>query len=196
MGCRVKWPVVVFALTWVGVHVVSACSSDAPKPVVDELADVIYAAGANDEALVALLDAPVVEDPEQAAHLLEPAPDVPLRRAEPANFFWRVGAPSAAHERSPNMLDALALIATAHAHGPPINGRGYLLLLKNEQGDVVYRAFTTDLNHLITPTAWGELTSNTTTITASVLHAVFINDAVAENGGPWLGPEVLYELQD
>lgn len=188
------WPVVVVALTWVGVHVASACTSDAPTPVEDDLAGVIYGAGANDEALSALLDAPLVEDLEQAAHLLEPAPDVPLSRAEPANFSWRVGAPSAALERPP--ADGLALISSAYAHGPPINGRGYLLTLKNDGGEVVYRAFTTDLNHLVTPTPWRDLTTNTTTLTASVLHAVFINDVVADGGGPWLGPEVLYEVAD
>ncbi len=212
MGRRVARAAVAAAVVWMGAHALAACGDTTTPDIVDEdpTADVIYDGGANDEALDVLLAATLVDDVDQAAHVIAPTMEAPLSRTEAPEFSWQVGAPTAKatpngsppdratdkRQRSLSSPPAMAswLISSAHAHGAPVNGRAYLLVIEDERGDVVYRVFTTNLKHLVPSAIWADITAGSETMTVSILHAVFTNDAIADNGGPWLGPSVRYTL--
>lgn len=191
---------------WALAHLGAACSDDDPVVVEDDA--VIFESGANDEALAALFAAPFVDDLQQAAHFTSPLDGASVAAAEPPLLSWRVGAPSGALLRrpapsTPALLDRFAPwlqpIRSAHAHGPPVNGRAYLLFVGDAEGHAFYRVFTTDLEHVPTAAAWDELVTIARdrggVLSAWVVNAVFENDVIVEGGGPWQGPTITFRVE-
>jgi hypothetical protein len=172
-------------------------------------ADVLFEAEATDEALEALLAATPIDDPSQAAQLTAPEASAALNSETPARFSWTVG-PTAS--LAPSHMDGLDLddataqrggpelrwwseltalvgpVREAHAHGTPVNGRGYLLVVENAEGEAVHRVFTLALEHTPSSDAWQQLASQPQPLRASVLNAIFENNRIASEGGPWQGP--------
>jgi hypothetical protein len=188
------------------------------------LDDVIFEGGATDEALAALLAGDVTDDPAQAAYLTTPVEGASVPTSSPVTFAWRVGAPPSGALRTvptrrfgngaprpdvgPSRFAVLErpsspvgdLIAwlgparVAYAHGAPVNGRGYLLVIEDAEGRPLRRVFTLDLTHTPAQADWSTLTQTPGILRASVLGAVFEDNRVATDGGPWQGPETSFSF--
>jgi len=164
-------------------------------------ADVIFEAEATDEALEAMLAATDLDDPTQAASLVAPSAGATLDAATPAKFSWTVGASASlipARGRGRDGVDGATTwaefaalfgpIRSAHAHGTPVNGRAYFLVVEDAEGEPVHRVFTLAFDHTPSASAWDKLAAAPQPLRASVRSAIFENDRIATDGGPWSGP--------
>ncbi len=192
------------ALAWASTHLLAACGDDSGA------ADARIVYEASHPALDALLAAPQVDDGLQAVHLIEPVDGEMLDANTPVTFRWRVG-PGAARLQTPvvprsSMLAGLSEVVepplelslslmqslvsplrTAHAHGPPISGRGYYLVAQDEEGVSRYRLWTTALEHTPGDIDWKILAEASGTVRITVVNALFHDDVVVQGGGPWAG---------
>ena len=163
-------------------------------------ADVIFEAEATDEALEALLAASDVDDPTQAARLVAPSAGATLDASTPVTFSWTVGASASlvparrrghqGSDRAETWAELAALfgpVRVAHAHGTPVNGRGYFLVVEDADGNPVHRVFTLAFDHTPSASAWDALAAAPQPLRASVRSAIFENDRIATDGGPWSG---------
>jgi len=179
----------------------ASCETPAPpeQPDPENIDDVIRSAAATDEALVALLAATPKNDPTQAAVLDHPVPGGVLPGSPAAEFAWHVTqstgarAPAPAGERGSGRepawaaaLERLGFVGVAHAHGAPMNGRGYLLVVSNAAGAPLLRVFTDKLAYTPGDAVWGSMVK-AGTLRAVVINAVFENNRIAEGGGPFQG---------
>jgi len=196
---------------WTAMNVLAACGdeADTPAPGDEEVADARLIHEASDPALTALLDAPLVDDPAQAAYLLEPSDGTTLDPSTPIFFRWRVGPPEARRVAPPRLnqrpssklaflpapedegpLGWLWPIGTARAHGVPISGRGYYLVAEDEAGVIRYRLWTAALKHLPESRDWEFLAEATGEVQVYIVNAIFDNDQLVDGGGPWRGPSI------
>jgi hypothetical protein len=171
-------------------------------------ADVIYEADATDEALEALLAATDVDDPTQAARLVAPSAGTTLDAATPAKFSWTVGTsasltpllrrgkdgPDIATTWWAELAALLGPVRSAHAHGTPVNGRGYLLVIEDADGNTAHRVFTLAFDHTPSASAWDTLAAAPQPLRASVRSAIFENNRIATDGGPWSGPSTEFTI--
>ncbi|MBM4376224.1 MAG: hypothetical protein FJ095_14165 [Deltaproteobacteria bacterium] len=97
---------------------------------------------------------------------------------------------STADSRFPAWLHDLAPVSVAHAHGSPINGRAYFLVVTDANGEPVYQVFTLGFENVLGESTREELALVPQPLRASVLNAVFDNDAIIPGGGPWRGPAI------
>ena len=214
----------VFALAALSSFALIACGDDASSGSggsgASGTADVIYEAEATDEALEALLAASPVDNANEAAYLTSPVEGDVLAKASAPTFAWRVGpeatgalfAPSPERfgfTQSPTvrlpgwaqpsvaslLLGALATAQPAYAHGTPVNGRGYLLVIEDGSGAEVHRVFTLNLEHTPTQAAWDALASKSGPFSVSVLNAIFETNKVVPDGGPFQGPAVSFSVE-
>jgi hypothetical protein len=88
--------------------------------------------------------------------------------------------------------DLLGPVRAAHAHGAPMNGRGYLLVLSGPEGEVLARVFTTALSYTPDAATWDALSAEGSPITAVVTNAVFADGRVAPDGGPFAGEPITF----
>lgn len=204
-----------------GLQLAAACHDD--ETTADELADVVFEAKTNDEALAAMLAAPPVDDPTQAAYLEAPADGATLQASDALTFRWRVGKAAASrtfttpdqatmarleHPAGPSLLPrsraangpwwsllrAVAPIGVAHAHGTPVNGRAYFLVVTDANGAPLYRVFSLGFENVTSAAKRAELAAAAQPLRASVLDAVLENDAIAPGGGPWQGPAIAFTV--
>lgn len=187
--------------------------------------DVVYEALASDEAYEALLAATPIEDTAEAAYVTSPAEGAALGAASPETFEWRVGptearwAPvtpsgprfgAARHAEGArpgsvhgwltgapvDVLLGPALSARqAAAHGPPVNGRAYYLVVEDAAGAIVHHVFTLDLSHTPSPEAWALLAAAEGPLRGHVVNAIFEDNRIVEDGGPFLGPSVTFSVE-
>jgi hypothetical protein len=181
-------------------------------PQAPSLEGVIYEGGANDEALVALLAKAPVASASQGTVFDTPAASELLAATAPATFAWHVGGATAALEapsepHSPaglspapprsvreSLVDLVGPPRAANAHGPPVNGRAYFLVLSDAKEHAVVRVFTTNLSYTPDAAAWQKLQSAAGPLTAGITSAVFENSRVAQDGGPYVGQPVTFSL--
>lgn len=173
----------------------------------DPYADVAFEAGATDEALDALLAATAAtDDYDHAAFILTPQDGATLELGSPLKFTWQVGPPATgardivpldvrlgrATRHVPSALSELESILgperEAHAHGDPVNGNAFLLRIQDARGVEVHRAFTTALEHTPSQDVWTALSTAEQPLAACVVSAVFEENRIAPDGGPWAGP--------
>jgi hypothetical protein len=165
----------------------------------DDLSDVIYEGVATDEALLALLAATVEQGPGGTV-FDEPAEGVELAVATAPRFAWHVSASaevrpapsSPTHgrrlaQRERSLLESFsgAVSATAWAHGPPVNGRAYFLVLSAPNRPEALRVFTTELEYTPAAEVWQGV--GTGDVTATIRSAIFENNRVPAGGGPFEG---------
>lgn len=186
---------------WLGLPVaLSAC--DESDSGADDLSDVLYEGGATDEGLVDLLARTPIDGSAEAANILEPSAGAALPSA-PATFSWAVGATarvphgfeprrSAPRPRTRLGLRTLLGPGVAYAHGAPINGRAYFLVLSTPGKAKLVRVFTMNLSFTPSASVWERVLGSGEPVTASVLSAIFENNRVAQDGGPFVGPAVTY----
>lgn len=171
----------------------------------DDLADVLYEGEATDEALVELLASTPVDDASQSASFLTPAAGATLDPATVQTFTWAVGgtalriAPvpagssrsARAAKRDVSWLERAAGVIfdvrEAHAHGAPVNGRAYLLVFSTASDAKLLRVFTTELQYVPDTAAWEKL-SAAGAVSVTITNAIFEQNRVAPEGGPFVGP--------
>jgi len=179
-----------------------------------DFADVIYQAEATDEALVALVDAAPKDEPENAAVF-----DVPGETTLPATpiptFSWHAGGESAGPVRSPHqwwtlpkgphrtpssrfaslLEGALSGVPSAYAHGTPVNGPAYFLVLSTASNDKLVRVFTLDTEYTPDADVWARVTGAGEAITATLLSAEFEANRVIQGGGPWQSAPITFTVE-
>jgi len=191
------------ALATAALHAGACAPEDPGSPSAgagDPLARVIYGGSANDDGLRALLAAAPEVNPAQAAIFDAPEDGALLPAGQPADIRWRIrdplgwlprpgrGEPPA---QAPHW-DLLGPVRAAHAHGAPMNGRGYLLVLSGPEGEVLARVFTTALSYTPDAATWDALSAEGSPITAVVTNAVFADGRVAPDGGPFAGEPITF----
>lgn len=153
-----------------------ACSDhghDDDAPPNEGIADVIYEGGATDEALEALLAATAVDEPAQAAVVDEPSDGAMLEAATPGTVAWHIGA--------------AATGAPIPKHGTPVNGRAYFLTFESAGGDRLARVFTADLTYAPSAEVWGRFADSGGPVTLEIVNAVFEDNLIPNDAGPFAG---------
>lgn len=204
-GARTGWMGLflgLMALTGLPGMVLSGCESPAdpstPTPTDTDIEGVVYEGLATDEALVILLGYTARSDPAQNAVVDSPAPQVSLPAASPATFAWHIGElagswPASLHERALT-FGAMFGPRLAHAHGAPVNGRGYFLVFSTPSSPKLLRVFTTELTYTPDAQAWASLVSAGGPISLTITNAIFEDNRVAQDGGPFAGPAVSFSM--
>lgn len=181
-----------------------------------DLGDVIYEAEATDEALVSLLDGTVKDEPENAAVIDSPADGASVSPASPITFEWHAGSTASRGREVPRWLNpsginpsqprpapgvlyglleaAFGNVPSAYAHGTPVNGPGYLLVLSTADNDKLIRVFTLDTEYTPDAEAWSAITGASGAITATVLSAEFEDNRILQGGGPWESEPVTFTI--
>jgi hypothetical protein len=178
------------------------------------LADVIYEGGATDEALAALTAAEVKQDAAKAAHITWPSNNEAVAPDPPIAFWWEVTqarrpkgvdprwwreprrAPSGAERAFALLLPpVLGPVRDAHAHGTPISGPAYFLVLSTEDDPKLVRVFTTALTYTPDADTWAKLKGAAKPITAVVTWADFDTNRVVQGGGPWQGEPITITIR-
>ena len=85
------------------------------------------------------------------------------------------------------LRELLGPIRSASAHGDPFNGTGTLLVFSTASDAKLVRVFTGVTTYTPTKEAWGKMTSAGEPITITLRSAVFEQDRVVMNGGPFTG---------
>lgn len=168
----------------------------------EDISDVIFEGGASDEALLALLAQAAETDAAEGASFIAPEDDAALAAATAATFEWAVGstarsAPAPSRERRPRQeglleraIGALLGVREAHAHGTPVNGRAYFLVFATASSPKLLRVFTTNLSYTPAAAAWQKLVDAGEAITISITNAIFEENRVAQDGGPFTGSDL------
>ena len=188
-----------------------ACSSSA-SPAGDagidtDVSDVLYEGGATDEALEALVAAPVKTG--KAPFISAPTAGQVLPKEAPFTFTWseakqamlpreRTLLPATRNVRAPKLhLDLVLSLfeGTAHAHGTPINGQAYLLTFATEAEPKLVRVFTAKTTYVPSADAWNKLLAAKTTIQFRVRAATFEDNRLIESGGPFDSENVSFTVK-
>jgi hypothetical protein len=216
----------VAGATALGVVLFAGCSDDTGTggggPSVD-ISDVIYVGGMTDEALEALLAAPLKSDPAKTAAFTWPSSGEPLPQSEPIEFCWHVGpiesaAPRAKSDRrlgaiprdvflptakktsvvegvATQLLESiLSGVPSAHAHGTPVDGPGYFLVISNDSDPNLLRVFTNSFDYQPEQADWDRLAGIGGELTAKVIWADFETNRVLNDGGPWDGTAIKFTI--
>jgi hypothetical protein len=180
-----------------------ACQSSGDPAATDPLQGVFYEGGANDEALVELLVKTPVASASQGTMFDVPVASQVLPAGAPATFAWHVGGatgalqppagPPSTRSAWARLVDLVGVRA-ASAHGPPVNGRAYFLVLSTADKHELARVFTTNLSYTPDAATWQKLQSAASPLTAGITSAVFENNRIPSDGGPYVGQPVTFSL--
>lgn len=189
-------------LTGLPLSGLSACGSgDANAPPAQSEPDiegVLYAGQATDEALLALLRLEPQYNAAQTALIDSPASNASLPKSPAATFAWHIGESSAALNLDIKSWGAsfasLWMPRKAHAHGAPVNGRAYFLVFSTPSKPKLLRVFTTELSYTPDAAAWATLSSSSEPISLTITNAVFENNRVAQDGGPFEGQALTFSF--
>jgi len=186
-----------------------ACSSDddpvkpAGETPNEDLEGVVYLGGANDEGLEVLLDAsvkpspaPVITSPE-AGEVLE----------GPLTFGYHAGETAALDAPAPRsetgsargrfvttLAELLGAERSAHAHGAPMNGEGYLLTFGSADEPELLRVFTDQTTYLPNAEEWQTLVDASGELTLTVTLGVFDEGRLAPGGGPFESAPLAFSI--
>lgn len=142
-----------------------------------------------------------VADATRGATFDFPAEGALVPVAPPAAFAWHTGGATGILRgaRSPNALaSALMLVGperSAFAHGKPVNGNGFFLVFSTADNDKVLRVFTTSTSYTPDDAAWQKLVGAGAPVTATILTAVFENNFLVSDGGPFSGTPVTFTIE-
>lgn len=154
------------------------------------LADVVFAAGANDESLVELLAATPVDGQGQGAVMDLPTEGTQLSGALAPTFAWHAGPTARAQPPLLHQLVQWFGIPKAHAHGVAVSGKAYFLVVSSSSDPQLLRVFTKETTYQPSAAAWAKIKGAGGTLTAVVTSAQFDTGKITSNGGPFLGKPV------
>lgn len=87
------------------------------------------------------------------------------------------------------------IIPVAHAHGTPISGRAYFLVISSEDNPKLLRVFTTKTEFTPDENLWTTLKSGKGELSAIITNAVFDENRIAQGGGPFEGVKIHFKIQ-
>jgi len=196
------------------VVLLAGCSdekSDEPAPEGEDLADVIYVGRPTDEALVYMLDRTPEDKESQRLAIDAPAADATLSKDEPARIAYRFAVTGQLERRSNSPTEyvpphwtkrALTDLAqlfgperTAHAHGTPFNGLAFFLEIDDAGGNHAIRVFTDETSYQPESVAWSALSGLAQPLRLTITSAIFEENHVLANGGPYVGGSVEFRVE-
>lgn len=194
----------------------SSCSSDASAPADhhpngQDISDVIYVGGVTDEALERLLDTKPKDDPRQAMVVESPDLSAPLPQDSAATFKFHLASeakrapslqrgsgrsqPSKWQRSFHEVLQFLAPVRVAHAHGAPYNGTAYYLVITDANSQQKLQVFTTETSFTPEAVDWQNLVQAPQPLTLSITSAFFEDNDVPVDGGPFVGGAFPFEIE-
>lgn len=158
--------------------------------------DAIYQEGANDEALAQLDALTPPEDAARAPALTAPAAGAKVPAATPATFEWKASATGALPRRDERRFDERRFagdapfdpMRVAHAHGTPMNGKAYLLVIETS-GQRLVRVFTTKTSYTPDAATWDKIRTAKQPIRARVIGASYDSNNLVQ-GSAFTGAAV------
>lgn len=175
-----------------------ACDKDATED--DSLQDVIYV-NTNDEALELLLATPIASDPAKAAVLTSPAEGASVPSSPTQTFQWEIGAgssgalvPMAPPRRRSSPGGILGPMRAAYAHGAPVNGTAYYVVFSTPDDDSLVRLFTSETSYQPDVAVWQKMVAAGAPIRCVITTAIFDNNLLAPDGGPFAGNAVTFTI--
>jgi hypothetical protein len=166
----------------------TACHEEEETPT--ELADVIYQGGANDEALELLIATAATPDATRAAVLTWPADGESIPASPVKEFWWEEGSTA----RAPVERLLLGPLRAAFAHGAPVNGPAYFVVFSTSTNDKLVRVFTTELSFTPDAATWQKMVDANEPVQCVITNAVFDNNLLAADGGPFVGAPTTFSI--
>jgi len=173
--------------------------------------DVIYAGETTDEALVALVSALDQKAPADVASQA-PTLDTPAAGALPKTpiptFTWHVGgmtarplapvlfpveAPRARGFLSP-LAELVGPVRAAHAHGTPFTGTATWLVFSTDANPKLARVLTGETSYTPEQAVWDRLVAAKAPITLTLVGAVFADNRIVTDGGPFQGSKTTFTI--
>jgi hypothetical protein len=188
--------------------------SDSPDP---SIADVLYEGGATDEALTAMLEVPLVDDPTQAAAFTWPSDGAVVPSSPAPTFCWLwsgaaisapplvpvdptvIAKPKPPRSKLASLTDSflhgwLDGVPKAYAHGTPLSGAAFFLVFSTDSNPKLLRVFTTSHDYTPDAVALKKLTDVGGPIHAVVTTADFDQNRIAQAGGPFKGVPITFTM--
>jgi len=175
--------------------------------------DVIYEGTTTDEALVALVSAidqkAPADVPSQAPTLDMPAAGA-LPKTPIPTFTWHVGAMAARTPVAPPVLfrveapaargffSPLAELVSppraAHAHGTPFTGTATWVVFSTDSDPKLARVLTSTTSYTPKQDVWDRMVAAKAPITLTLVGAVFSDNRVVMDGGPFQGSKTTFTI--
>lgn len=193
MRARACFTITFVALTASFALGLPSCSdSQTPAPSVTDpdIEGVIYEGTATDEALLAMLRLTAKNDPAQSAVVDAPKDASVVPSNTPITVDWHIGSGFAGSIQR-TLSDWLSP-KSAYAHGAPVNGRAYLLIFATKTNPNAVRVFTTNLSYTFDAATFGKLVGED--VTLSITNAIFEDNRVAVDGGPFVGESIAFSV--
>ncbi len=209
---RLRW-VLLLPLASVAIYACSETPTEAPVGY----DDVGLEGKVTDETLVAFIQALEKGAPKevasQAAVISAPATGEVLARNPPPSFRWGFGAE--ARRSGPALerwagLDAtwrpavMGLVAplrellgpprSALAHGDPYSGIATYLVFSTEANPRLLRVLTSAEELVPSQAAWDEMAKQGKAITLTLVSAIFEQNRVTQDGGPFAGKGITFTI--
>jgi hypothetical protein len=195
-----------------------ACGATSTESPAGGDEDVVFEGDVTDETFLALQSSldqgPPGKVPAQAPTLDTPTDGSMLPRAPAPAFTWHTGSAAAqrhgaphqrwgglellprhapAEERSP-LRELFGPIRSASAHGEPFNGTGTFLVFSVDSDPTLVRVFTGATTYTPSKEVWDKLAGVNKPITLTVVSALFEQDRVVEDGGPFAGSTIKFTV--
>ncbi len=174
-----------------------ACDTHTHAPTNPDLAGVVYTGNTTDEALEPMLDTAPIASATKGAQFETPAEGVALP-ATPTALTWHTL--STAHAEPAPHAPRLARVdwqgwlgvTDALAHGSPLSGTAYFLVVSSAKDAKLLRVFTAAKSYTPNAAEWKQL-AGAGALTATVLTATFDVNKLVE--GPFAGTPVHFTVK-
>jgi hypothetical protein len=120
-------------------------------------------------------------------------------REDTAAAGWAFGSAPSSPRAGASVFAAslrmlLAPVKSAHAHGDPFNGTGTFLVFSTETAPSLVRVFTSNTIYTPSTEAWAKMTSAGAPIKLVLATAIFEQNRVAQDGGPFAGSTTTFTV--
>lgn len=180
--------------------------------------DVVLAGDVTDETLVgfvaALEEGTPTDDPAQAPAIVKPAQWDELPVGTIATFSWTFGTSARLGPRTPAaewaalapapardlaafaapLCELLSAPRLARAHGEPYNGTATFVELTAKDGTRLLRVLTSDQKLTPAQAEWDAMAAAAQPITIKLTSAIFEENRVSADGGPFAGSTVEFTI--
>lgn len=117
-----------------------------------------------------------------------------LRRDSGFRFGWN---DAVVPTREPSFTELVSnfILPVAHAHGTPISGRAYFLVIASESNPKLLRVFTTKTEYTPADDLWATLKTEKGELSATITNAIFDENRISQGGGPFQGVKIHFKIQ-
>lgn len=189
-----------------------ACDSHEEEGAPAGYEDVLYEGEVTDEALVSLASALDQGAPtpsaSQAATLDMPADAAMLPKTPIPTFSWHIGATTQNERNAPELLptryasrgflaplvELLGPERAAFAHGTPFTGTATWLVFSTDSDAKLTRVLTSGTSYTPAQAAWDKMVAAGKPITVTLVTAVFADNRIAADGGPFQGSKTTFTI--